>query len=61
MDIQGDNFGLYKGASIKYVRIEGDGGGDPKAYSVREVAWIYYCRFGQNGYKARGGGPKSCT
>ena len=27
-----------KGASIKYVRTEGEGGGDPKAYVVREVA-----------------------
>ena len=27
-----------RGASIKYVRTEGEGGGGPKAYVVREVA-----------------------
>jgi len=30
--------GRCKGASIKYVRTEGEGGGVPKAYIVREVA-----------------------
>ena len=29
---------LCWGASIKYVRTEGEGGGGPKAYAVREVA-----------------------
>ena len=45
------------GPYIKDVRTERGGGGSPKADIVREVAWIYYYRSGQNADK--GGGPKS--
>ena len=33
-----NSYNFHKGASIKYVRIEGEGEGVPKAYAVSEVA-----------------------
>ena len=45
-----------KGPSIKYVRTEG--GGDPKAYVVREVAGIYSYDSAQNANKGGRGSKK---
>ena len=47
-----------KGPFVKDVRTKGGRGVGQKGDIVWEVAWIYYCRCGQNADKG-GGGPKS--
>ena len=55
--VVGEEGKAKKGPSIKDVRTGRGRGGSPKAYIIREVAWIYYCRPSPNASRKFCGRP----